>query len=294
MANPVKRIDIDQPFFQEAVLFTAEKMEFNPALVEKDYFCSLVLAYLYSSLPDLLIFKGGTALNKVHVGFYRLSEDLDFSIAMPIESTRSQRSKAMEPVKKIFGELPTRLSGLRVSSPITGRNNSLQYIGEIGYPSAFEFENGVIQIEIGLREPTLLDTKVLDAATLLLSPADEKSLLEAIPVRVYDARETFAEKLRALFCRREPAIRDLFDVAHMIEKSLLNPEDEELLELARRKMAVPGNDFLGMTPERVALLKEQVDNELRPVLQEKTHREFNLDESLQQAKRIEERIRKPG
>jgi len=293
MANPLKRIDIDQAFFQEAVLFTAAKTGFDPALVEKDYFCSLVLSYLYSSLSDSLIFKGGTALNKVHVGFYRLSEDLDFSIAMSLESTRSQRSKAMEPAKKIFAELPARLSGLKMASPISGRNNSLQYIGEVGYPSIFQ-ETGVIQIEVGLREPTLLDTKVLDAATLLLSPADEKSLIEAIPVRVYDARETIAEKLRALFCRREPAIRDLFDVSHMIEKSILNPEDEEILELARRKMAVPGNDFIGMTPERVVLLKEQVDNELWPVLQEKVHREFNIEESLHQTAKIEERIRKPG
>ena len=39
-----------------------------------------------------LTFKGGTSLNKIHAGFYRLSEDLDFSISMPVDSARSDRS----------------------------------------------------------------------------------------------------------------------------------------------------------------------------------------------------------
>lgn len=294
MANPLKRIDSEQLFFQEAVLFTAEKTAFNPMLVEKDYFCSLVLAYLYSSLPDLLIFKDGTALNKVHVGFYRLSEDLDFSIAMPIDSARSERSKAMVPVKKVFAQLPTGLPGLRISSPITGRNNSLQYIGEIEYPSVLEFQTGIIQIEIGLREPNLLETRILEARTLLLSPADGKPLVDVIPVRVYDAKETLAEKLRALFCRREPAIRDLFDINHMVANSILRHDDEELLNLSHRKITVPGNDFFGMTPDRVQILRAQVNGDLKPVLNERAYLKFKFDDSLRLATEIEAQIRKAG
>jgi CheY-like chemotaxis protein len=44
-----------------------------------------------SQVHSFVILKGGTCLAKVHAGFYRPSEDLDFSISMPTESARSAR-----------------------------------------------------------------------------------------------------------------------------------------------------------------------------------------------------------
>lgn len=64
--------------FQEAIRFTAAETGFTPRLIEKDYYCSVLLEDL-AALGPPLIFKGGTLLAKVHAGFYRLSEDLDFS-----------------------------------------------------------------------------------------------------------------------------------------------------------------------------------------------------------------------
>jgi hypothetical protein len=32
----------------------------------------------------------------VHAGFYRLSEDLDFAIPMPVDASRTQRSRAAD------------------------------------------------------------------------------------------------------------------------------------------------------------------------------------------------------
>ena len=67
----------DPELLREAIGFTAATTGFQPALVEKDYFASVVLEWLASRRPEL-VFKGGTALSKVHSGFFRLSEDLDF------------------------------------------------------------------------------------------------------------------------------------------------------------------------------------------------------------------------
>jgi predicted nucleotidyltransferase component of viral defense system len=69
----------DAAFFKAAVTFTSRETGFSPRLVEKDYFCSALLALL-ARLGDTVFFKGGTCLAKVHAGFYRLSEDLDFVI----------------------------------------------------------------------------------------------------------------------------------------------------------------------------------------------------------------------
>jgi predicted nucleotidyltransferase component of viral defense system len=63
----------DPEFFRSAVTFTAATTGFQLRLIEKDYFCSMLLQYL-AEANGSLIFKGGTCLAKVLVDFYRLSE----------------------------------------------------------------------------------------------------------------------------------------------------------------------------------------------------------------------------
>ena len=56
--------------FIAAIEFTARKTNFNAELIEKDYFCTVILNYLYSFEDCPLVFKGGTLLTKVHASFY--------------------------------------------------------------------------------------------------------------------------------------------------------------------------------------------------------------------------------
>jgi len=65
----------DRAMFLEAVNFTTAQTGFSPRLIEKDYFCTVLLQYLATS--GVLVFKGGTCMAKVHAEFYRLSEDLE-------------------------------------------------------------------------------------------------------------------------------------------------------------------------------------------------------------------------
>ena len=69
----------DAELFREAVRLTQTQTGFAARLIEKDYFCSMLLYYLTQAVGGL-VFKGGTCLAKVHVGFYRLSEDLDYAV----------------------------------------------------------------------------------------------------------------------------------------------------------------------------------------------------------------------
>ena len=74
-ANPLPiALHEDVALFGEALRFTAAETGFISRLIEKDYFCTLVLRYLCEA-DVTLIFKGGTCLAKVHAGFYRLSEE---------------------------------------------------------------------------------------------------------------------------------------------------------------------------------------------------------------------------
>ena len=105
--------------FTEAVKETARQSGFSESLIEKDYYCSLILKEIFQSKSCNLVFKGGTLLNKVHAGFYRLSEDLDFSIDVKPEFFRKKRRALAHIAKKCVEDSAKRLS-LNIVKPFKG------------------------------------------------------------------------------------------------------------------------------------------------------------------------------
>jgi predicted nucleotidyltransferase component of viral defense system len=89
---PPLRTHQNPALFREAVNHTAAATGFSSRLIEKDYFCTVLLQHL-AEAGCALVFKGGTCLAKVHAGFYRLSEDLDFVIPTPVDALRAERSR---------------------------------------------------------------------------------------------------------------------------------------------------------------------------------------------------------
>src|SRR5262249_56720302 len=96
-----------------------------------------------------------TSLAKVHAGFYRLSQDLDFSIPMAAEASRTQRRRRTERIKHALAVLTDRLGIFRLIDPRQGANNSAQYAAVVGYDSLLSGQEEAIGIEVGLREPLL-------------------------------------------------------------------------------------------------------------------------------------------
>src|SRR5271154_4636098 len=80
------------------------------AVLERDYCLAWFLAGLsQSTLRDLLIFKGGTALKRCHFGDYRFSEDLDFTLARKVEF-----AEIREGLEEVYA-LVAQTSGIRFS-----------------------------------------------------------------------------------------------------------------------------------------------------------------------------------
>jgi predicted nucleotidyltransferase component of viral defense system len=94
-------------------------------MIEKDYFCTVVLEYLAASTAEL-VFKGGTCLAKIHAEFYRLSEDLDYVIPTPLDASRSDRSRRSTESKRAVGTIGGQVPGLRVITALKGANDSSQ------------------------------------------------------------------------------------------------------------------------------------------------------------------------
>lgn len=88
------------------VLFenTAEKMNINPAIIEKDFWVCYILDYLFHRSPwnNRFVFKGGTSLSKAYKVIERFSEDIDLILDWRIlpggnqawdERSRTQQDK---------------------------------------------------------------------------------------------------------------------------------------------------------------------------------------------------------
>jgi predicted nucleotidyltransferase component of viral defense system len=268
----------DQDMFREAVNFTAAETGFSARLVEKDYFCTVLLQHLTKA--GALVFKGGTCLAKVHAEFYRLSEDLDFVIPTPCDAARAARSKQAAGVKKIVAELAKRRDVFRVIEPLAGANRSTQYVAAVGYASLFGQQQDTIKIEIGLREPLLTPVFNGVARTVLLDPVSGRPMVPAIALPCISRMEAFAEKFRAALSRREVAIRDFYDLDYAVQRLDLRPQDPVLIDLVRQKLAVPGNDPMDVSQVRLAMLRQQLEPQLKPVLRVKDFAEFDLERAI--------------
>jgi hypothetical protein len=270
----------DQVLFREAVNFTASQTGFIPRLIEKDYFCTLALRFLRHADAGL-VFKGGTCLAKVHAGFYRLSEDLDFVIPTPIDATRLQRSRGVARLKKALAAAGARLKAFRLVAPLAGANKSAQYAAVLGYASLLEAREETIEIEVGLREPLLERVTEGAAKTLLLDPVTGVPAVPVTEVPVISWREAVAEKVRAALTRREVAIRDYYDIHHAVHRLNFDMKDPKFAGLVRKKLAVPGNGPIDVSPERLAELKLQLEARLKPVLRTQDFGQFDLPRAFQ-------------
>lgn len=263
------RWHVDDPdLLRQAIEYTARQTGFSLRLIEKDYFCSVVLEYLAARDTELT-FKGGTCLAKVHSGFYRLSEDLDFSILGPI-------------VRDIPGHLP----GFQILAPLRGANESTQYNAVVGYRSLLESRVEPIGVEVGLREPTLVAPQQAPSNTMVLNPVNGRPLVDASFVSCLSFQEAMAEKLRAALTRRDVAIRDFFDVDHAVRHGTLDVQDRALLELLGRKLQVAGAGAVDVSADRLGQLRGQLEGELQPVLRKQDFDQFDLERAIRTVRAV--------
>lgn len=278
MSDPAPRnAHLDTAAFRAAVERTAHDFDFRPALVEKDYFCSLLLKGLNAE-KDILVFKGGICISKVFSDFYRLSEDLDFCIPVQTTATRTERRRLIDPAKKIVDALPKQLSGVEIEEALTGRNISTQYVAAARYKSVITGDWEKVKIEIALREPLFRPAITGNARTLVRNVFTGAELVLPFPVQAIDLTEALSEKVRAALTRLEPAIRDFFDLQYALDHLKLDLEDPNFLDLLRKKLAIPGTGPIQLTQERHEALEQQRHTELAAVLRTQDLETFDLEQ----------------
>jgi predicted nucleotidyltransferase component of viral defense system len=249
----------------------ARKHNFRPAIVEKDYYLTVILNNIGSGLSDKLIFKGGTLLNKIHLNYHRLSEDLDFVyLSKQALTSRSARSKAITPIREKMPEFLELLDLGSENPQGQGFNNSTQYVFNISYPSFITGKHESIQIEVALRQIPL-DKPVHNVIKhFYKDPFTGKDLIPKNKILSLSLNEAVAEKLKAAITRRDLAIRDYYDLWHIAESGF-DFRNKQFLTIFKKKLDAEGylGDYrynFGLSEESINLLQRQVETDLIPVI----------------------------
>jgi len=180
----------------------------SPAQVEQDLILSraLVQIFRHPVLKQKLVFRGGTALHKLHMApATRYSEDLDF-----VQISEEGIGEVLDVLRE---ELNPWLGNPR--SKVSTRGSTLTYRFQSEAPPVVTMR---LKIEINTRE----HFHVYPLEQLSYS-VDTRWFSGVADIHVYTLDELLGTKLRALYQRRKG--RDLFDIWHSHNCGLLNPRN---------------------------------------------------------------------
>ena len=225
----------DKEQFSTLIDHVASLTGFYAPLVEKDYYLTLLLSRI-QELSKNLIFKGGTCLNKIYYSYYRLSEDLDFSMVLPqYQATRGERRKCIQPVKDGIEGFVRQFNMKIEGSGNPGRNESKQYVYSILYDSVTTLSEQSIKLEIGLRFNPVLETEKRAVQHKFRHSFTDEPLIDGGEVQCMSLKEIVSEKLRAGATRQVIAPRDFYDIDFILRQGF-NLVDKEVMDLFKIKL----------------------------------------------------------
>lgn len=205
---------------------------FNIWQIEKDYLQHLFLLFLSRHTKDQLIFKGGTALQKVY-GLNRFSIDLDFTLQKKLKNKTMKR--IIEDIK-IFGfecEYEREKENLGITFKL--KINGPLYDGT-------EKSKSTLRIEISKREKILLEPEVKEIVPIYPD-------LHPYTILIMQLNEILAEKIRAIIVRTKA--RDVYDLWFLLRKNvkmdenLINKKLEFYKKIFKRKRLISNIKTIG-------------------------------------------------
>ena len=288
-------------------------------LIEKDLLLQQILKELLNRdyFNKNFVFKGGTCIIKCYIGYYRFSEDLDFSwMNQEIFSNKSEKQ-----IRKILSNEINHVASIleaiagTLSLDFTKNKKNNRYI-EFGGSNKFVtfkvwYESKILQreqfvkIQVNFVEQFKYKFKICAVKTMaqnlntkelnFLFPSEVKLLLGELKVSAYDPREMLIEKARAILTRRGLKSKDFVDV-YFLTKSLgvdIKNYREKIME--KTVFMLKYEKYLANFLEKENVLKEFKWNDEENILLKQPGKDFEqfmqelkflLNDVLQEIKRI--------
>jgi len=218
-------------------------------LIEKDIIISKFLFHLVQdkTFSQSYAFKGGTCLTKCYLGYYRFSEDMDFTYLNQNEFSGKSNKKLRELMSKKIEELGKLIEVIakKLDLDFKMEKDNKRYF-QFGGSNAFvtfkiwynSLELGketFVKIQVNHIEKLNYPIKELDVRFIVpknlekdfsfIASEDFDILLKPLKIKVYDVREILIEKVRAILTRRGIKARDFVDVFLIVKKEKLNLND---------------------------------------------------------------------
>lgn len=278
----------DKEEFIKILERTSAQTSFTLRLLEKDYFISLILSCINDKLSGDLVFKGATCLNKIYYSYYRLSEDLDFSLRlMQNNITRSMRIKAIKPIKESIQSFVEGLDMKFDDLEGAGHNESRQYIYYVSYNSVILNKKETVKLEVGLRSNPVLPVEKHKVSHKFLHPFTGKTLFDGGSVICLALKELVAKKLRATTTRNIIAPRDFYDLSYLL-KAGFDFTNKDFLKIFKQKLSEDNFPIdlkkyrhnFGRTKEEISGMKSRIADELFPVLTMSEKETFDIQSVL--------------
>jgi predicted nucleotidyltransferase component of viral defense system len=231
----------DKPLFEEVVSATANEIGLPIAIIEKDYYVTMILSELSKKAPEC-VFKGGTSLSKCHHVIDRFSEDID--IAFSDELGRGARKQFKENVViKISEELEMPIPNLDdIWSKADYQCYILNYSPIDGYVPESMFPG--VKLEVVLRskafptEKAMVDSYIYQFLMKENMDIIEEYGLEPFEMNVQSLERTFIDKVFALcdyYMDDDLKLhsRHIFDIYMLLPKMNFNEEFVQLIKDVR-------------------------------------------------------------
>ncbi len=214
----------------------------RPDIIEKDYYLHRILNQMAQDdyLLKNLVFKGGTCLVKAYTGYYRFSEDIDFTWQDTSIWKDRPKNQVVRRCSSEITKLISKFNGISKTLGMKFTDNKADtahihissggrmVIFFIDYRSEILNLPSKIKIEINFVDKTLypFQSKKLNSYVNDLDSEEIKFLYtkmweeytKSIKILCYDPREIFLEKCRASITRKAYKLRDVIDIYYLNNK----------------------------------------------------------------------------
>lgn len=169
---------------------------------EKDYLLELLLYILYKEVGRKLIFKGGTALYKLH-SLNRFSQDLDFTL----DSSKIK-------IEVLFKKIISRLKDI-------GVNGRIKELSDYRNQKNIKLELKGPLFDGNVKNLTLIIVNISLKEKCIYKPEQRKIFSQYPDIATFDVfvmplDELFAEKIRTVMTRDKA--RDIYDIWFLLNK----------------------------------------------------------------------------
>ena len=211
------------------------------AILERDYCLSWFLVGISrSSLKDVLVFKGGTAIKKCYISNYRFSEDLDFTLAEKFSFDNFQ-----ENLDVVFKQTQ-QSSGVKLHfDHYDSHTHKSSYTFFLGYEGPLPGVSGKeVKVDITIKEQIIFPIK---ERMVLRGYNEYEDLPENVAIHTYSLDEIATEKVVALLDRARNEPRDLYDIWYLGSRRYVNLA--KLVEAIRKKWKFQGKKITDVREE---------------------------------------------